>query len=90
VEILLFVIFGYTFFTAIKRFTQDNIDPYAQVRVHGAMLVLICTAISGLGGGIFYLWNNNIFQGCILGIGLAEATEILSKKSPTSEPYLKR
>jgi O-antigen ligase len=78
-EILLFLIIGYVFYTAIRKLATDNIDLYAQVRMHGAMLVLMCTVIFGFGGGIFYLWNNNIFQGCILGIGLTEATAILSR-----------
>jgi hypothetical protein len=84
VQLLLFLIFGKVFGAAIKRFGRDNIDPYAQVRVHGAMLVLIAMAVFGLAGGNFYLWNNDIFLACALGLGLAEATEILSNTKRVS------
>jgi hypothetical protein len=82
-HLLVFIVFGYVFRAAIKRFDTDNIDPYARVRIHGAMLVIIYMAIFGFAGGNFYLWNNNIFQGCALGLGLAEATEILSSHRGT-------
>jgi hypothetical protein len=38
----------------------------------------------GLTGGNFYYWTNNIFQGCVLGLGLADASEILAHTKNSS------
>lgn len=83
-QLLLFFTLGYVFWSAIRRFARDNVDRYTQIRIHGALLVLLYMAAFGFTGGNFYYWTNNIFQGCVLGIGLVDATEILSptKKVP--------
>jgi len=77
-QLSIFFTFGYMFWSAIRTFVRDNADRYTQIRIHGALLVLLYMAAFGFTGGNFYYWTNNIFQGCVLGLGLSDATEILS------------
>jgi hypothetical protein len=61
------------------RQPQTEMDPHTQVRIHGAILMLLTMVLFGFTGAVFYYWYMNIFQACIIGIGLADATVILSK-----------
>jgi hypothetical protein len=83
-QLLLFFTLGYVYLSAIRRFGRGDIDRYTQIRIHGALLVLLYMTAFGLTGGNFYYWTNNIFQGCVLGLGLADASEILAHTKNSS------
>jgi hypothetical protein len=83
VQIFLYIVIGLTLRRAIIRAKMNNVDVYTMVRLHGALLVILCMAMIGFAGGVFYSFNNNIYQAVAIGLGLGDAAEIFSM--PTTQ-----
>ncbi len=74
------VLFGALALTFLKALRQPGLEDYTRIRLNGSLLVLLAMVLMGFNGPILYFWNNNIYMGCAIGIGLADATEIIRKK----------
>lgn len=88
-QLLMYFAIAYYLFKAIRRARKDNADIFTQIRLHGSLLVLMDMAAFGFTGGVFYYWSNNVFEACAIGIGLADATAILSvSKMDQNDPRI--
>ncbi|MFA4901976.1 MAG: O-antigen ligase family protein [Desulfobaccales bacterium] len=80
VQLLLYIVIGFTCFAALRRSRGSDLDIYTKVRLHGALLVMMLMVMAGFAGGMFIFLKNNIMEAFIFGMAMADATEILSGK----------
>lgn len=78
VQLLLYFIVCRNCFAALRRSRRVDIDIHTKVRLHGAILVIIMMAMQGFTGGVFYSFNNNVYEAFVIGMAMADATTIFS------------